>query len=178
MGSSKFGLWPMPYFQDQSLHWNFGSEIKLKNRRCQGWVGGKRTFWIFICLRICSFWLCCGKLWLKWKRSLSWKKKFSAFLQSRGLPCGVKFCSNTSMFYNKKNPTASVFFEAACLSLSSSLSLSQNNWLLLKGRGRAAFRGFASWSSFLAKEQPLQQADRVVTHHLSFTIVLRNKQLL
>ena len=97
-GYSKFGLWPMPSFQDQSLHWNFGSEIKLKNRRCQGWVGGKRTFWIFICLRICSFWLCCGKLWLKWKRSPSWKKKFSAFLQSRGLPCGVKFCSNTSMF--------------------------------------------------------------------------------
>ena len=112
LGYSKFGLWPMPSFQDQSLHWNFGSEIKLKNRRCQGWVGGKRTFWIFICLRICSFWLCCGKLWLKWKRSLSWKKKFSAFLQSRGLPCGVKFCSS-SMVYNQKKSNRRRFFEAA-----------------------------------------------------------------
>ena len=41
-------------------------------------------------------------------------------------------------FTTRKNPIAGVFLKQlfSCLSLCSSLSLSQNNWLLLKGRGQ------------------------------------------
>ena len=56
------------------------SSVKRGGANIEG--KGKETFRIFICLRICSFWLRCGKVWLKWKRSLSWRKKF--------------FCKNSS----------------------------------------------------------------------------------